>query len=84
MNSCAHQHQILETMGAATLANLLVDHAKVDPVLRRKLQLLLASSPWSSPRRSATSSSEPSFVQELDHLRDHRRPACVAGPHGGG
>ncbi len=33
----------LETMGAPALASLLVDHAKVDPVLRSKLQLLLAS-----------------------------------------
>lgn len=33
----------LETMGAPALAGLLVDHAKADPVLRRKLQLLLAS-----------------------------------------
>jgi hypothetical protein len=30
-------------MGATTLANALVEHAKVDSVLRRKLQLLLAS-----------------------------------------
>jgi hypothetical protein len=28
----------LETMGATTLANALVEHAKVDSVLRRKLQ----------------------------------------------
>jgi len=33
----------LETMGAPALASLLVDHAKVDSVLRRKLRLLLAS-----------------------------------------
>jgi hypothetical protein len=33
----------LETMGPPALASLLVDHAKVDPLLRKKLQLLLAS-----------------------------------------
>jgi hypothetical protein len=33
----------LEAVGAPVLASLLSDHAKVDPVLRRKLQLLLAS-----------------------------------------
>jgi hypothetical protein len=35
----------LETMGAATLASVLVEQAKVDSVVRRKLQLLLASGP---------------------------------------
>src|SRR5208282_6758776 len=33
----------LEPMGAPALASVLVEHAKIDPVLRRKLQLLLAS-----------------------------------------
>jgi hypothetical protein len=42
----------LETMGAPALASLLVDHAKVDLVLRRKLQLLLASKEGSASRRS--------------------------------
>jgi hypothetical protein len=40
----------LETMGAPTPASLLVDHAKVDLVLRRKPGLLLASKEGSGNR----------------------------------
>jgi len=75
----------LETMGAPALAGLLVDHAKVDPVLRRKLQLLLASKEGSGKlvteldKRIRTIGRSKSFigwertkdtVQELDHLRE--------------
>jgi hypothetical protein len=35
----------LEAMVAATLASVLVDHAKVDSVVRMKLRLLLPSGP---------------------------------------
>ena len=35
--------ETLETMGAATLASVFVDHVKVDSILRSKLRLLLAS-----------------------------------------
>jgi hypothetical protein len=74
----------LETMGSPALASLLVDHAKVDPVLRRKLQLLLASKEGSDKlvaeiekrirtiRRSKsqiTWERTKDIVQELDHLR---------------
>ena len=75
----------LETMGAPALASLLVDHAKVDPVLRRKLQLLLASKAGPDKlvaelaKRIRTIGRSKSFiawertkdiVQELDHLRE--------------
>jgi hypothetical protein len=75
----------LETMGAPALASLLVDHAKVDPVLRRKLQLLLASKEGSDKlvaeiekrirtiRRSKshiTWERTKEIVQDLDHLRE--------------
>jgi hypothetical protein len=42
----------LETMGAAALASVLVEHAKVDSVLRRKLRLLLAGKEGSAKARS--------------------------------
>ena len=72
-------------MGAPALASLLVDHAKVDPVLRRKLHLLLASNEGSDKlvaeieKRIRTIGRSKShigwertkdIVQELDHLRD--------------
>jgi hypothetical protein len=75
----------LETMGAPALASLLVDHAKVDQVLRRKLQLLLASKEGSGKlvaeieKRIRTIGRSKShigwertkdIVQELDHLRE--------------
>ena len=75
----------LETMGAPALASLLVDHAKVDPVLRRKLHLLLASNEGSDKlvaeieKRIRTIGRSKShigwertkdIVQELDHLRE--------------
>ena len=75
----------LETMGAPALASLLVDHAKVDPVLRRKLRLLLASKEGSGKlvaeiekrirtiRRSKSHigwERTKDVVQELDHLRE--------------
>ena len=77
--------ETLETMGAPTLASLLVDHAKVDPVLRRKLQLLLASREGSDKLASEiekrirtigrskshiTWERTKNIVQELDHLRE--------------
>jgi hypothetical protein len=75
----------LETMGAPALASLLVDHAKVDPILRRKLQLLLANMEGSGKlvteiekrlRTIGRSNSHIAWertkdiVQELDHLRE--------------
>lgn len=75
----------LETMGGPALASLLVDHSKVDPVLRRKLQLLLASKEGSDKlvaeiekriRTIGRSKSHIAWertkdtVQELDHLRE--------------
>jgi hypothetical protein len=75
----------LETMGAPALASLLVDHAKVDSVLRRKLRLLLASKEGSDKlaaeleKRIRTIGRSKShiawertkdIVQELDHLRE--------------
>ena len=72
-------------MGAATLASVLVEHAKVDSVLRRKLRLLLASKEGSGKlvaeiekriRTIGRSKSVISWertkdiVQELDHLRE--------------
>ena len=72
-------------MGAAALASVLVDHAKVDPVLRRKLGLLLASKEGSDKlvaeiekriRTIGRSKSHITWertkdvVQELDHLRE--------------
>ena len=75
----------LETMGAPALASLLVNHAKVDPVLRRKLHLLLASKEGSDKlvaeiekriRTIGRSKSQITWertkeiVQELDHLRE--------------
>ena len=72
-------------MGATTLANALVEHAKVDSVLRRKLQLLLASEEGSGKlgaeieKRIRTIGRSKSLigwertkdvVQELDHLRE--------------
>ena len=81
-------------MGAATLASLLVDHAKVDPVLRRKLQLLLASKEGSDKlvaeiekriRTIGRSKSHIAWertkdvVQEIGSpARNHRRPSRVA------
>jgi len=77
--------ETLEAMGAPALASLLVDHAKVDPVLRRKLQLLLASREGSDKlvaeieKRIRTIGRSKShitwertkdIVQELDHLRE--------------
>jgi hypothetical protein len=77
--------ETLETMGAPALASLLVDHAKVDPILRRKLQLLLASKEGSDTlvaeieKRIRTIGRSKShitwertkeIVQELDHLRE--------------
>jgi hypothetical protein len=75
----------LESIGAPALAGFLVDHAKVDPVLRRKLQLLLASKEGSGKlvteldKRIRTIGRSKPFigwertkdtVQELDHLRE--------------
>jgi hypothetical protein len=74
----------LETMGAAALAGVLVEHAKIDSVLRRKLQLLLAGKEGSGrlvaeiEKRIRTIGKSRSHigwertkdvVQELDHLR---------------
>ena len=75
----------LETMGAAALAGVLVEHAKIDSVLRRKLQLLLAGKEGSGKlvaeieKRIRTIGRSKSLigwertkdvVQELDHLRE--------------
>jgi uncharacterized protein DUF6880 len=75
----------LETMGATVLASVLVEHAKVDSVLRRKLRLLLASKEGSGKlvaeieKRIRTIGRSKSLigwertkdvVQELDHLRE--------------
>jgi len=77
--------ETLEAMGAPALASLLVDHAKVDPVLRRKLKLLLASREGPDKlvaeieKRIRTIGRSKShitwertkdIVQELDHLRE--------------
>jgi hypothetical protein len=75
----------LEPMGAATLARVLVEHAKGDTVLRRKLRLLLASKEGLGKlvaeieKRIRTIGKSKSLigwektkdvVQELDHLRE--------------
>ena len=75
----------LEPLGAAALASVLVEHAKVDSVLRRKLRLLLASKEGSGKlvaeiekriRTIGRSKSQIAWertkdvVQELDHLRE--------------
>jgi hypothetical protein len=75
----------LETMGTAALASVLMEHAKVDSVLRRKLRLLLASKEGAGrlvaeiEKRIRTIGRSKSLigwertkdvVQELDHLRE--------------
>ena len=76
--------EALQPLGATTLAGLLVEHAEADPVLRKKLRMLLAATEGAGKlskeieKRIRTIGRSRSFidwdrrkalVQELDHLR---------------
>lgn len=82
--------EALEPLGAAALAGALVEHSEADPVLRKKLRMLLAAADGAGKlskeieKRIRTIGRSRSFVdwdrrkalvQELDHLR-----TMIVGP----